>query len=50
MRLQMTKKQSTSKVPVPISHVLNEKLTPREIRSLAALGQDKKKEQTPQKK
>ena len=43
----MTKKQSTSKVPDSLSHVLYDKLTPRESRVLAALGQGKKTGQTP---
>jgi len=38
----MTKTPSTSKVRASISHVLYEKLTPRESRILAALGQDKR--------
>jgi len=46
----MTKKQSTSKVPASLSHMLYNKLTPREVRVLAALGQDKKTGQTPSKK
>jgi hypothetical protein len=46
----MTKKQSTGKVPAPPSHVLYDKLTPRESRVLAALGEDKKTDRTPLKK
>jgi hypothetical protein len=46
----MTKKQSTGKVPAPPSHVLYDKLTPRESRVLAALGKDKKADRTPLKK
>lgn len=45
----MTKKPSTSKGSSPLGHVLNPKLTPREMRVLAAVGQDKKKDQTPPK-
>jgi hypothetical protein len=45
----MAKKQSTSKDPVPQGHMLHNKLTPREVRVLAALDQDGKTDQTPSK-
>jgi hypothetical protein len=47
MRLHMTKTPSTRKVRASISHVLYEKLTPRESRILAALSHDEKTGETP---
>ena len=46
----MAKEQSTSADPASPSHVLYNKLTPRESRVLAASGKDEKADQTPSKK